>query len=65
MIETLLLTLLLFVLYRYTTDTLGHLWHSVQVTGRMVLVVVAVILIVGAIAYTRLQFGINIFKSFF
>lgn len=65
MAETILLTLLIFVLYRYASDTLSHVRHTIQITGRMIAVVILVFLVLAYIYYTHLMDGISFFESIF
>ena len=52
-----LFILLIFVLYVYANDTTQHLVHSVNVSIRMVLVLLVVILVLGALIYSFFKFG--------
>jgi len=52
-----LFLLLLFVLYVYANDTTHHLVHSINVTIRMVLVLLVVLLVVGSLIYSFFKFG--------
>lgn len=65
MAETILLTLLIFVLYRYTSDTLSHVRHTIQITGRMIVVVVVVFLVLAYIYYAHLLDRIPFLESIF
>lgn len=52
-----LFLLLLFVLYVYANDTAHHLVHSINVSIRMVLVLLVVILVLSALIYSYFKFG--------
>lgn len=58
MIVAILLILLITVILFYFTDTIGHLFHSVTVTGRMLLVMLVIFLVLGLLIYSQFKFGI-------
>lgn len=57
MIAVLLFFLLVLVIYFYFTGTIEHLFHSVRVTGRMILVFLVVLLVLGLVVYSFIKFG--------
>lgn len=52
-----LILLLSFVIYFYFTGTVDHLFHSFRVTGRMLLIFLVVVLVLGLIIYSFIKFG--------
>lgn len=65
MTEIILLALLILVLYRYVTDTISHVRHTIQITMRMFVVGVAVILILVSLYYSHLKNVIQFIQSIF
>lgn len=65
MIEIILLALLILVLYRYVTDTISHVRHTIQITTRMFAVLVIVILILFYLYYGHFKNGIQYIQSIF
>lgn len=61
MIAVILFFLLLLVIYFYFTGTVGHLFHSIRVTGMMLLILLVVVLVLGLIAYSFIKFGHKVF----
>lgn len=59
MVAVILFLLLVFVIYFYFTGTVGHLFHSVRVTGRMLLIVLVVVFVLSMMTYYLVKFGNN------
>lgn len=57
MIIAILLILFIWVLYVYVSDTFHHLIHAIEVTGRMVLVLLGVLLVLGLGVFYWFKFG--------
>jgi predicted PurR-regulated permease PerM len=56
MISAVLFILLIAVVYFYATDTTHHFFHAVRVTGRMILVLLTVFLVLGLMIYSFVRF---------
>lgn len=59
MVAVILFLLLVFVIYFYFTGTVEHLFHSIRVTGRMLLIVLVVVFVLSMMAYYLVKFGNN------
>lgn len=57
MTAIILFILLLLVVYVYATDTFHHLFHALQVTARMMLLLLGMFLILGLLIYSFVKFG--------
>lgn len=57
MTAVILFLLLLLVIYFYFTGTVEHLFHSVRVTGRMLMILLVVVFVLGLLIYSFVKFG--------